>query len=77
MSKSAEHYDPSVYKTTDHIERGDHVSWTENGQPRVFGFVIRRTTLNFLPAFAVREVRAGQRSAGHTVLARNITKECG
>jgi hypothetical protein len=61
----------------DRIHRGDNVSWSENGQPRIFGYMVRRTTKDFQPAFAVQEVCAGRRSACHTVLQRDVTKECG
>lgn len=78
MSKSAEWYDPSFYgDQTDGIHRGDRVSWTVNDGPRIFGYVIRRTSKDFQPAFAVQEVCAGKRSAYQTVLARDITKEYG
>lgn len=60
----------------DTIERGDRVSWKVDGQPRIFGRAIRRATLNYQPAFTVREDCAGDKTS-QTVLARDITKECG
>jgi hypothetical protein len=77
MSKTAEWYDPGFYGQTDRIERGDRISWSENGEPRRFGFAVRRTTKDFLPAWAVQEMCAGKRSTCQTVLARYVTKECG
>lgn len=61
---------------TDTIERGDRVSWKVDGQPRVFGWMIRRTTQGFQPAFMVRAEYAGDKMS-QTVLARDITKEYG
>jgi hypothetical protein len=63
------------HSPVDHIIRGDHVSWRLPGESsmRGQGIVVRRTTKDFMPAYAVTD----SDGIGRVIPARFITKEVG